>query len=293
MRAFENYHPGAAAAYFAVMLLSAMFLSNPIMQAEAVIGGLLFCVMLIGGRKFREDLWFYIMLFILTAAANPLFSHNGATPLFFLNGNPVTLEAVLYGVGLAATVVGTLIWCKCLSVVMTSDKLLYLFGKLLPKLSLVISMALRFIPMFVRQMKKVNSAQKAMGMYSGKSLFDRIKYRGGVFMAVISWAVENSMETACSMRARGYGAKGRSSFSLFKAEAADLRMFAATLVLGGITFAGAAAGATAFYYYPRITGIPASAGAVAVYAAFGALAVLPFIIEVKERAVWRYCVSKI
>lgn len=82
------------------------------------------------------NIGFYVPLFLMVAVTNPLFSHNGVTPLFFLNGNPVTLEAFIYGIAIAVMVIAIIMWCKCCSEVMTSDKLLYLFGRVIPKLSL-------------------------------------------------------------------------------------------------------------------------------------------------------------
>ena len=60
-----------------------------------------------------------------------------------------------------------------------------------------------------------------------------------------------------------------------------------------MTVVGSALGATEFSYYPRISDIPFSPFAVTVYAAFGLLSLVPFIIEVKEALAWKYCVSKI
>lgn len=121
-------------------------------------------------KAILSDMGFYLPLFLLVAVTNPLFSHNGVTPLFFMNGNPVTLEAVVYGVFISVMVVGVLFWCKCYNEIMTEDKFLYLFGRIIPKMSLVLSMALRFVPMFKRQMKNVSRAQKAMGLYSQKAM---------------------------------------------------------------------------------------------------------------------------
>lgn len=50
-------------------------------------------------RPFCGGIAFYVSMFLLVAVTNPLFSHNGVTPLFYLNGNPVTLEAFVYGAG--------------------------------------------------------------------------------------------------------------------------------------------------------------------------------------------------
>ena len=143
LKAFGSYHPTVLMIYFLSILLIAAFLSNPVLQTEALLGGILFCATLQRRGDGLRDLGFYLPLFLMVAVTNPIFSHNGVTPLFFLNGNPVTLEAVFYGIALAVTVIGVLLWCKCYSRIMTEDKFLYLFGRAAPKLSLTLSMALR------------------------------------------------------------------------------------------------------------------------------------------------------
>ncbi len=293
VKAFGNYHPFVLMFYFLSVLLTAMFISNPILQATALLGGILFCLMLQKRSEITGNIGFYIPLFLIIAVTNPLFSHNGTTPLFFLNGNPVTLEAFLYGIAIAVTVVGVMMWCKCYSEIMTSDKFLYLFGKTVPKLSLILSMALRFVPMYKRQLHKVGRAQKAMGLYSSKSFSDKIRSGMRVFMAMISWSLENAMDTSASMKARGYGIKGRTHFSLFRFYPGDAVLLAVCVCLLSVTIAGTAAGETVFYYYPRLSAVNLSLYAVTVYAAFGILSFLPFIIEVKEAFLWKYYISKI
>lgn len=293
MKAFGNYHPFVLLAYFLSVLLISMFVSNPILQLEALLGGALFCLMLQSKKESLQSIGFYIPLFFMVAITNPLFSHNGVTPLFFLNGNPVTLEAFIYGIAIAVMVIGVMLWCKCYSEIITSDKFLYLFGKAIPKLSLILSMALRFIPMFKRQMHKVNRAQKAMGLYSSKSFADKIKSGMRVFMAMISWSLENSMDTSASMKARGYGLKGRTNFSLFRFYPNDGVLLAVCVLLLGITVIGVGLGKTVFYYYPRISEFNLSPYGIIVYTAFGILSFLPFIIEVKETLLWKYYISKI
>lgn len=293
MRAFGNYHPLVLMAYFLSVLLVSMFVQNPVLQLSALLGGCAFSVILSRRHQVLSDFAFYAPMFLMVAVTNPLFSHNGVTPLFFLNGNPVTLEAFIYGAAIAVTVIGVMLWCKCYGAIMTSDKFLYLFGKAIPKLSLILSMALRFIPLFKRQMKRVSRAQKAMGLYSSKSYTDRIKSALRIFTAMISWSLENSIETADSMKARGYGIKGRSSFSLFRFHVNDGALLAVCAALLGVTLAGAALSRLDFYYYPRISEIPLTPFAVFVYISFGILSFCPFIIEVKEALIWKYYVSKI
>lgn len=292
MKAFEKYHPAVLMVYFLSVLLVVMFISNPVLEAFALLGGILFCLMLQRKREFLGNIAFCVPLFLLVAITNPLFSHNGATPLFFLRGKPVTLEALLCGLAIAITLIGVMLWCQCCGEIMTSDKLLYLFGKAIPKLSLILSMALRFIPMFRRQMQKVNRTQTAMGLYSSKSFWDKLRSAMRVFTAMLSWSLENAVEASASMKARGYGMKGRTSFSLFRFYAHDGVLLAVCVLLLSVTVAGAAAGETAFYYYPTISEFARSPFSVTVCAAFGILSFLPFMLEVKESLVWKYYVSK-
>ena len=97
------------------------------------------------------------------AVTNPIFVHNGETILFFMNDNPVTLEAFIYGGAASLMIVSVLLWCRCYSAVLTTDKFLYLFGKVIPKLGLILSMAFRFIPLFKYQIRKINQSQKTIG----------------------------------------------------------------------------------------------------------------------------------
>lgn len=293
MKAFANYHPFTLTAYFLSVLITAMFVPNPVLELSSLAGAILFCLMLQRKKEIAGNVAFYIPLFFMVAVTNPIFSHNGVTPLFFLNGNPVTLEAFIYGIAIAVMLIGVMLWCKCFNDVMTSDKFLFLFGRTVPRLSLVLSMALRFVPMFKRRMKKVNQAQKAMGLYSSKSFVDKIKGAMRVFTAMIAWSLENSMETASSMKARGYGLKGRTNFSLYRFYANDGVVLAVCVLLFGVTISATAAGETDFYYYPRISGLSLSPFSAAAYVSFAALSLLPFIIEVKEALVWKYYISKI
>lgn len=293
MKAFANVHPVVLMFYFLSVLSISMFTLNPVLAVTAMLGGILFCIMLQKKSAIPGDIGFYIPLFFLVAVTNPLFSHNGVTPLFFLNGNPVTFEAFSYGIAIAVMVIGVMLWCKCYSEIMTSDKFLYLFGKVIPKLGLILSMALHFIPVFKRQMKKVRSVQKTMGLYSARGVVDKLQSNGRVFLTMISWSLENAMETASSMRARGYGMGKRTDFSLFRFTPRDGLLLVVSSAMIGITVIGMATRVTAFNFYPRITTLELSPFAVTVYIAFGILSFLPFAVEVREVIVWKYYRSKI
>lgn len=287
MNAFSSCHPAVLMLYFVAVLLVAMFTQNPVMLCLALLGGVGFCTLLERPRNFLHNMAFYMPLFCMIAVTNPLFSHNGMTPLFFLNGNPVTLEAVLYGLAIATMLVAVLYWFKCYNHIMTSEKILYLFGKAIPKLSLLLSTALRFVPLFKAQIKKIQQAQKAMGLYASNSYVDKLRSAVRVFSAMLTWSLENAIDTGDSMKARGYGLKGRSHFALFRFTARDgillgVMFFLLLFVLLGLTLKE-----TAFSFYPRITPVRTTPLSVMAYAAFGGLAFLPFIMEVAENLHWK------
>ncbi|NLZ47101.1 MAG: energy-coupling factor transporter transmembrane protein EcfT, partial [Clostridiales bacterium] len=205
----------------------------------------------------------------------------------------VTLEAIIYGLAIGIMIVGTILWFSCFTKIMTSDKIIYIFGKVLPKISLIITMALRFIPRFKKQMKQVGMSQKTLGMFSKESYFDRIKFKLKVFVAVLGWSIENSVETADSMRSRGYGLKSRTSFSVFKMRSGDVLLLVLTLALTAVVFIAQILVKTSFQFYPKITGIQGSLLSVFSYCAFGFLSILPFILETMEDIKWKYLISKI
>lgn len=289
MKAFSSFHPAVSFVYFICVIVVTMLTMNPVFLIFSIIGALMLTAMLEGVLSAVKSLGFYIPTFILIALFNPLFSHNGATPLFFMNGNPVTMEAVLFGCAAGAMFVGIFYWCRCYNIIMTSDKFIYLFGRAIPRLSLVISMALRFVPSFKTRVKKIREAQKTLGIYASDSFADKIMSAMRVFYATITWALENAADTAASMNARGYGLPGRTSFSLFKFKKRDFFMIIIIAVLTVISLAGK----TSFYFYPEVTPLPMDLSAKISYISMLVMSLIPFIIEAKEELRWKYLISKI
>jgi len=290
--AFSRFHPLPLAVYLIAVMLLTMFCSHPVILALSLLGGVLFNIRLTGFASFVKDCKIYLPLFLLITLTNPLFSHNGVTVLFFVNGNPVTLEAFLYGANIAAMLLAVVFWSKCWSAVMTSDKLLYLFGKPLPKLSLVLSMSLRYIPLFKIKWTEIKDAQTALGYFSETGFVSRLRESLRIFSTLVTWSLENTVEAGMSMTARGYGLKNRTSYSLFRFRKRDVLLLLVSICLTGAVAAGIATGALAFAFYPAIA-LPQGGLSILFYILFGTLALLPFAEETREALAWNYFVSKI
>lgn len=269
-----------------------MFCFNPLLLSLSLAGALFYFYMRNPDAGLKAILP-YLGLALASALLNPLFSHNGATVLFVLNHNPITLEAFYYGFALGAMLVAVLSWFRSFQQIMTSDKLLYIFGSALPKLTLILSIALRYIPLLREQSKRVRDAQKAMGLFREENAVDRLRGELRIFSVLVSWALENGVITADSMSARGYGVGRRTRFALFRFRARDAALCIACLLLGGTTIAGVATGALDFWFYPRFSMGELRPLSCLSYFSYGLLALFPGLLEVEEHIRWNTLKSKI
>lgn len=295
MNAFSKFHPSALLLYYITVFSLTVFTIHPVVIGTSLAGGFLFfiCNNMINPKKIAGTFLYYLLFFILIALINPLNSHNGVTVLFFLNDNPMTYEAIIFGMAIALVIIAVIFWCKCYTEVMSSDKFLYLFGKLIPGLALLISMGLRFIPVFKAQMKKVNLTQKTLGLYTTDSYLDKLHNGIRVFGSVVTWSIENAIDTSDSMKARGYGIKGRTNFSMYRYHLPDLILLGTTIALLAILLAGRLTGGFVYYFYPKITDIVVNGQTFLYYTAGFILMMLPGFIEIKENIQWKLSRSKI
>lgn len=253
---FFGYHPLVNFLYFALVLGFSMVLTHPSCLLISLAGGLSYCVTLGGGKALRGSMGYLIPLAVLASLVNVLFNHAGVTVLTYLpNGNPVTLESIAYGLGAAAMLCAVVVWFSCYSKVMTADKFVYLFGRIIPALSLVLSMTLRFVPKFRAQFRVVAESQRCVGRdtRSGR-LLSRIRAAVTVFSIMVTWALENAIETADSMKSRGYGLPGRTAFSIYRFDSRDRLALLWLISCGGVLLCGGLAGGFSWQYFPMMKG---------------------------------------
>ncbi len=251
--------------------------------------------MLKGKKQVRTNLLYMLPTLIIMALMNPVFNHEGATVLRYMkSGNPLTLESIIYGICAAAMIVSVICHFFCYNEVMTSDKFIYLFGRIIPSMSLIISMTLRFVPGFFQHLKVVTNAQKCMGRdISRGNIIQRAKNGLNILSIMTTWALENAIDTADSMKSRGYGLPGRTAFSIFRFDKRDLKALVFILLLGGYTLAGNLLGGMYFRFFPSIKTAGVSPFGISVFAAYFLLCMCPVIIELWEVRRWKALRSKI
>lgn len=291
MTAFSAFNPISIIIYYACVVTLGLFNLNPVTALISFCGALLFRGMLYRKKAVKEHI-FAIIMFLTVTLINPIFSHNGKTVLFMMNDNPVTAEALLYGAVMAVMLVSSYYWLKTFSQIMTSDKLLYAFGKASPKTALILSMSLRMLPLLSKQAAKTENAQKAMGQYSDSDIYTRIKGKVKVLSILITWAIENAIVTADSMASRGYSGERRTSYSIFKFRLKDFLLSAGCVLLSLPVISAIATGTAYFEFYPTIS-FPEPRGVILFsYISFAFLSIIPTLFEAGDKLKWKFYLLK-
>lgn len=295
MNEFKNYHPIVNFMYFVFVIGFSCFFMHPVCLAISLVCGFAYSVMLKGKKAIKTNLIYMLPLLIATALINPAFNHEGATIIKYLpGGNPLTLESIVYGLAAAAMIASVICWFSSYNEIMTSDKFIYLFGKIIPALSLILSMTLRFVPKFASQLKVISSAQRCMGRGVSKgSIKERAKNGLNIMSVMITWSLENAIETADSMKSRGYGNPGRTAFSIFTLDKRDKKALLIILTSGLYTFIGNLQGGINFNYFPKAEGTEFSLFGASVFGSYLLLCAIPIIIELWEVRKWKSSRSKI
>ena len=287
MNFLSKLHPLVLLVWYAAALACVLTRRDPVAAAAFCASGILVSLALAPERRWRR-LGLTVLLAAAITALNPVFVHRGATPLFFIGDNAYTLEALVYGAAAAANVLAVLGLSVVFSRLLTSDKLFYLVGRLSPKAGLMLSATMRYIPMLTRRALSTSVSRRAAGLAGDGRLLEG----GRVFLSVGAGALETSVETAMTMRSRGWGSRRGRLYSRFRLRAAD---FVSLAVIALLTAASilTRASSEAFDYYPRVDKIPLDAPVLIGLACAAALCVLPAAVAAAEELRWKRLLSAI
>jgi energy-coupling factor transport system permease protein len=222
---------------------------------------------------------------------NPLFNTMGQTVLFALFGRPYTAEALLYGAVVGGVFLVMMLWFGCYNVVLTSDKFTSLFGSLIPSISLLLVMVFRMVPNLLRKASQLSGTRRSVGKGLDETSGTGEKLRSGaaILDALTNWALEGSIVTGDSMRARGDGTAKRSSFMIYRMSWNDWILLVVMLILIGITIIAACVGQFSAVFVPMIEIAPVSWG----LAAYTCYLLIPSALHIKEAIQWHISRSKI
>lgn len=214
---FDSYHPMINLIYFGAAILCTICFDHPIFLAVSFVCAFLYSVKLNGLKSLVLNLCLVVLAVAYTAWYS-YYHHFGVTSLRVnFIGNQITLESVVYGFVRGMTAATMIVWFSCIFRLITADKVVYLFGRISPKLSLFLSI-------------------------------------------LTTWTMEDFVESAISMKSRGYSLKGRTAFSIYRFDNRDRSLvivffWCLTALLMAVLF-----NQTTIYYDPvivmnRVTGM--------------------------------------
>lgn len=278
---FDSYHPTINLIYFASAILFTICFDHPVCVAIAYLSAFAYSVKLNG----RRAVVFNICLIPFVPAYGAwyaYYNHFGNTSLRqnFI-GNDITLEALCYGAMIGITVITVVMFMSCLFAVFSTDKVIYLFGKISPKLSLFLSILLRTVPRVKKYAGRINVAQKGIGRAPSQgNVFSKIRNSLRLISVLITWTLENFVESAQSMKCRGYSLKGRTAFSIYRFDNRDRSFVISIFFLLTMVAVGWALDQTNIYYDPKIIMNEITLLSYVFYAAYGVLLLLPMILQI-------------
>lgn len=292
--AFDGYHPIVIFIFFVYVIGITMFLNNLYILAISIFSAFLYSALIDGKKAIVFNLK-TLPILILSAIFNALFNHEGMTILtYFSSGNPLTLESIIYGFVVGTMILSMIWWFSCYNKIMTSDKFIYIFGRIIPALSLIFSMVLRFVPNYNNRIKKIFNAQKCVGRdISDGNAVAKAKNGLKILSMMATWALENGVDTADSMNARGYGLKGRTSYSNYRFDDRDKFMLSIMMVLISISLILAFKDAFKMVYFPAFILGKMSIESFIGYVSYFAFCNIPSFLHIREERLWKYLESQI
>lgn len=317
-----SIHPGVYLLYYFIMVLFAFIFSDPYFVVTFLVLLLVLIALQGVSHELKNIMKLFIPLSVLIMILNPLLNRTGAHKIYLWSGFFITYEAIAYGILMSLALLIVILVFSSYNRSVSYQEMLYIFSKKLPIISMIIVMALRFIPLInsrAIEVQKLNSL-KSNGIelegedeeridvdafnsnintdYNSK-LVDKLKSNkriaaiikeaktlGKIMGITVSWSLEESMFTAKSMKARGYNATERTSYLSYKFSNADFAFIALIIVTVGIIIVGLLHGVGMINIYPsidfRFSNLPFNI----YYLAF-IVFLLPLIyLEIKERILW-------
>lgn len=250
-RGFRSLHPAISFLYYTGAVLLLFLMNHPLFLLTSFF--LLFAVNLLydGGKAFFQWKGMMLMTAGVILIVNPLTSERGSHVLWVISGHHITLESILYGGIMAITMINVMAVFTSYQQVISSDKFLYLFAGFLPQWSLLTMMSLRFVPLLRTRIREIALVQQSRMNPSLKpSWKEQVVQRMKRLEVLLTWSLEDGLQTAESMKARGYGTGRRTSYSPYHWSLKDGISFLFLSATFGACISGWATGWGTLAIYP-------------------------------------------
>lgn len=282
---FRTLHPVTNLIFFLFAFVFCLTNTNPFALSVSFVCGAVYGMKLQKKRIISYILKFILPMILLITAFNGIFSHYGETVLFAVGNSNFTAEALVYGFVSAVKLASMLLWLESFNENVSNDKITFLFGRFSPRIALIISMVLRFIPLIREQSYEIAKAEKGIGNAPESVGFTgKMRSASRRLSVLVSWTLEKGIDTSDSMRSRGYGLKGRTMYNSYRFTLTDALLTLVSLSAAVLTFVTYK---RLYSSYNPVIDIPVTdVFSVVVIVFFAAVLLMPFIVDLREEKKW-------
>lgn len=281
--AFETTHPAVPGVCMAGIVALGMAVFHPVYLALTLAGALLSGFLIFGARAMGRKLCWLLPMLALVCVANPLFSASGSTELARIGMVAIYAESLAYGACMGVMLVGSVLWIEVAACLVAPERVLATAGRALPTVSLMISLAAGLVPQLLAKARGTSTTIDACTCAGARS-----DARHGLAQRstmLVSWAMEDSLERADAMRARGWGADvARTSYRRYEMAERDMVAIAALVLLVAASAALGYVAVSQWRFYPTMPRLVAWWG----YLPYAVLVLVPGVATLAERASWSW-----
>lgn len=285
---FERCHPAVNFLFFAAVIAGTVLFQHPAFLAISFLCACAYSIRRNGKKAAAFDVCL-LPLIVVFALYYSSYHHFGITVLRqnFI-GNNMTLESLVYGMVLGVSIAGVMIWFSCVYSVVSTDKVVYLFGRVSPKLSLFLAIFLRIVPRIKGEAKKINMAQQGIGRGVNQgNIWQRLKNAIRIFSMLITWIIGALATSSDSMVGRGSNLRGRTAFSIYRFDNRDRAFVIALFSCITLTAMAYLLKQTDMAYSPEILWKPITPASIVFYAGYAILCLMPLALELWTQARFR------
>ncbi|KAA0550308.1 energy-coupling factor transporter transmembrane protein EcfT [Bacillus sp. BGMRC 2118] len=285
---FDRFHPFVLFFYYACSLTAFTLCMHPVFIIIGTILIVLLNIIQDRGQALRKWIVFIFTTGAIIFLMNPLFNERGLHVLLVIFDHRVTLEALIYGFMTAFSLIGITMIFVNYNEIMTPNKLLYLFSKTLPKFSILLMLTLRFIPLMRRRLEEISHIQKSKGISVKKGKWKEKVSSGLLIVQVLTtFSLEEAIQTADSMNARGYGTRSRSSYNHFSFKKKDLFLTFMIFILLLFVIIARVKGFGHFTVYPVMESFSLSYNEGIILFLYSILIGIPILLKIGGYVSWR------
>ncbi|MBS4174009.1 energy-coupling factor transporter transmembrane component T [Bacillus sp. FJAT-49736] len=293
-RGIRSFHPIVCFLYYVGAAALVMLYKHPVFLFIGSIILILFNISLDKGETLKKWWKLLAILSVFFLLLTPLTNHRGSHILLYLHENPITLEAVIQGIILALSLFCLMVLFTSYNQVVTADKFLYLFSKWVPQWALLTMISMRFVPLLRRRLSDIELTQRSKGLsVKDGSLKQRSKNGIQFVQILLTWSLEEALQTADSMAARGYGLRKRSKYSPFQMKNRDWQALILLFLLSALGIFGWWLGDGVLSITPILEPIFLEGREWFYFTVFIAYIGFPLVIEEREALQWHYWKRKI